>query len=394
MPNNPGRVAIVGGGVYGLSVAYFLSRFGGDVEVVVFERGNLASESTGYSAGIIRHHYTNPIQIRTAIRGREILKRFEEYTGSDCGFHQNGYVVTADPDDEAGFRKVIDNQHNVGLDVEYVDPDNLRSLLPAIDPDGVTLAAHEPQAGFADPYLVAMGFAEAARENGVEIRTKEAIIGMKRDENAITKVETVDGVEPFDYVVNAAGPWGSEIAAMVDVEVPLEWYESKIVVLSASESYGPELPTLSDHSLHPDMYCKPEPNGDFLVGGIDRPPVDREQGLQGVDNAHLRQVSKRLEQRLPGYADAEIVNTWSGVIAVTPDSHQIAGVPEGLENFYQILGGSGHGFKEAPAFGESIAQTILDQDPVLDLSPYRLERFRADEPLVGVSTKTYGDESG
>jgi sarcosine oxidase subunit beta len=386
------RVGIVGGGVYGLSVAYFLSRFGNDdLEIVVFERGHLASESTGYSAGIVRHHYTNPVQIRTAIRGREILEQFEEYTGSDGGFHQNGYVVTADPNDEDGFRTVIDAQREVGLEVGYVDPDEITDLIPAVDQEGISLAAYEEQAGFADPYLVAMGFAEAARKNGVEIRTSEKILDVRRDRDEVTGLETASGVEPFDYVVNAAGPWGGEIAAMVDVEVPLEWYESKIVVLTASDPYGPELPTLSDHSVHPDMYCKPEPGGDFLVGGIDRPPVDRSQGLQGVDNAHLRLVGQRIEQRLPGYADAEVVDTWSGVITVTPDSHQIAGVPDGLTNFYQILGGSGHGFKEAPAFGESIAQVILGRDPELDLSPYRLERFESGEPLVGVSTKTYGD---
>lgn len=393
MSTDPRRIGIVGGGVYGLAVAYFLSRFGdvGDeLEVVVFERDSIASGSTGYSAGIIRHHYTNPVQIRVAKRGREILEAFETYVGIDGGFHRNGYLVTADPDDEAGFRAIIQRQRDVGLDVEYVDPAALTEYLPAIASDGVQLAAYEPMAGFADPALIARGFAEAARENGVEIHTSEGVRDVRRDGRTVTALETTERIQPVDDVVNAAGPWGGEVASMVGVDVPLEWYESKIVVLTAAEPYGPNLPTLSDHSIHPDMYCKPEPGGEFLVGGIDRPPVDRSEGLVGVDNAHLRCVSKRLERRLPGYADAEVVDTWSGVITVTPDSHQIAGVPEGLINFYQVLGGSGHGFKEAPAFGESIAQTILGREPTIDLGPYRLERFAANEPLVGVSTKSYG----
>jgi sarcosine oxidase subunit beta len=396
MSADPRRIGIVGGGVYGLAVAYFLSRFGdvgGDLEVTVFERDSIASGSTGYSAGIVRHHYTNPVQIRVAKRGREILESFDSYVGHDGGFHRNGYVVTADPDGEADFRAIVERQREAGLEVEYVDPAALPEYLPALDPEGVTLAAYEPTAGFADPSLVARGFAEAARENGVEIHTSEEVRDVRRDGATVTAVETSERVLPVDDLVNAAGPWGREVAAMVGVDVPLEWHESKIAVLRADEPYGPHLPTLSDHATHPDMYCKPEPGGDFLVGGIDRPTVDRDTGLEGVGTDYLRQVSQRLERRLPGYADAEVIESWSGIITVTPDAHQIAGVPEGLTNVYQIVGGSGHGFKEAPAFGESIAQTLLGLEPTVDLAPYRLERFADDEPLVGVSTTSYTDEA-
>jgi len=387
---DPGTVGVIGGGVYGVAVAYFLSRLG-DADVVVFERGQLASGSTGYSAGIVRHHYTNPIQMRAAMRGREILESFDTYTANDGGFHQNGYLVTSEPGNRTEFRVIVENQRNFGLDVELVDPQDLTAYLPEIDPDGIELAAYEPTAGFADPHLVTLGFADAARENGVEIRTDEEVIDLTREGATVTAVETETERFQVDQIVNAAGPWGGEIAAMVGVDVPLEWYESKIVVLTTETPYGPDLPTLSDHSMPTDMYCKPEPSGDFIVGGIDRPPIDRSEGLEGVDNTFLRTVGERLERRLPAYADADVVDSWSGVITVTPDSHQIAGTPDGLSNFYQVLGGSGHGFKEAPAFGESLAQTMLGLEPTIDLSPYRLERFTENEPLVGVSTKTYGN---
>jgi sarcosine oxidase, subunit beta len=383
------RIGIVGGGVYGLAIAYYLSEFGDD-EIVLFERGTLAGESTGYSAGIVRHHYTNAVQIETAIRGRELLESFETVAGGDGGFRQNGYLVLADPDDEDAFRTIVDRQRHAGLEVDLLEPSEVVSHLPALNPDGITIAAYEPRAGFADPYLVAMDYAEGARANGVDIRTRTPVVDVHREGRQVTGIETPDGVEPVDYAINAAGPWGGEIAAMVDIDVPLEWYESKIVVLRAEESYGPELPTLSDHSRAPDMYLKPEPGGDFLAGGIDRPPIDRAVGLQGVDESFLRAVGQRLEGRVPGYADASVVDSWSGIITVTPDSHQIAGVPDDLENFYNVLGGSGHGFKEAPAFGESIAQYVLGESPTIDLEAYRLSRFEAGAGLYGVSAKSYG----
>ncbi|APX97742.1 NAD(P)/FAD-dependent oxidoreductase [Natronorubrum daqingense] len=385
------KVGIVGGGVYGLAVAYYLSEFGGeDVDIVCFERGSLASESTGYSAGIVRHHYTNPVQIETAIRGRELLEEFESVDGGDGGFRQNGYLFLADPDAEAEFRTVVDRQRRAGLEVELLDADEAASLLPALDPEGVSLAAYEPQAGFADPYLVATGFAAGARDNGVEIRTDTPVTDIRLEGERATGIETPEGVEPVDYVVNAAGAWGGELAEMVGVDVPLEWYESKIVVLQSETSYGPDLPTLSDHSRAPDMYLKPEPSGDFIAGGVDRPPVDRSVGLQGVGESFLRAVGERLEGRVPGYADASVVDSWSGIITVTPDSHQIVGVPKGLENVYNVLGGSGHGFKESPAFGESVALDILGRSPRIDLEAYRLSRFETGDGLYGVSAKSYG----
>jgi sarcosine oxidase, subunit beta len=385
------RIGIVGGGVYGLAVAYYLSEFGDD-RIVLFERGSLASGSTGYSAGIVRHHYTNAVQIETAIRGRELLESFETVAGGDGGFRQNGYLVLADPDEEGEFRATVDRQRRAGLEVDLLGPDEAASRLPALDPDDVAVAAYEPQAGFADPYLVAVDYAEGARANGAEIRTRTPVVDIHLEGRRPSGIETPDGVEPVDYVINAAGPWGGEIAAMVGVDVPIEWYESKVVVLRPKEAYGPALPTLSDHSRSPDMYLKPEPSGDFLAGGIDRPPVDRSVGLQGVDESFLRAIGRRLESRVPGYAGAGVVDSWSGIITVTPDSHQIAGVPDGLKNFYNVLGGSGHGFKEAPAFGESIAQYILGESPTIDLEAYRLSRFEEGTGLYGVSSKSYGGD--
>ncbi|ELY38914.1 NAD(P)/FAD-dependent oxidoreductase [Natronorubrum tibetense] len=387
------RVGIVGGGVYGLSIAYYLSEFGDDdLEITAFERGALASETTGYSAGIVRHHYTNRVQIETAIRGRELLEGFESVAGGDGGFRQNGYLVLTDADGVDEFRALVDRQRRAGLEVDLVEATDLESFLPGIDPAGVALGAYEPQAGFADPYLVATDYATGARENGVEIRTATPVTDLVTDGTAVTAVETSEGREPVDIVVNAAGPWGREIASMAGVDVPLEWYESKVAVLRGDEPYGVETPTLSDHSESPDMYLKPEPGGDVLVGGIDRPPVDRAAGLQGVDESFLRAVGDRLDSRLPTFADAAVVDSWSGVISVTPDSHQIVGVPTGVDNLYNALGGSGHGFKEAPAFGESIALSILGEDPRIDLEAYRLERFADGDALSGVSEKSYGGD--
>ena len=109
------RIGIVGGGVYGTAIAYFLGELG-DPEVILFEKNGLGSASTGKSAGIVRHHYTNEIQIRMARRGREILENFSDYVGNDGGFRQNGYLILPGPDEIDEFRRTVAQQEALGIE--------------------------------------------------------------------------------------------------------------------------------------------------------------------------------------------------------------------------------------------------------------------------------------
>jgi sarcosine oxidase subunit beta len=129
-------------------------------------------------------------------------------------------------------------------------------------------------------------------------------------------------------------------------------------------------------------------------GGADRKrggrrAVDPGAGLNGVDAEYLAALRDLIDRRFPGFDDVRVTGTWSGIVTVTPDWHQIVGVPKGYENFYNILGPSGHGFKEAPGFAESVAAEILGREPPNDLSPYRLERFDSGDTFKG----RYGEES-
>lgn len=372
------RIGIIGGGIYGTAIAYFLQELG-DVDVVLFEKQEIGGESTSRSAGIVRHHYARQRHIELAKRGREILEELEIYVGQNGGFRQNGYLALTGDTNEEMFHETIEKQKQVGLDVTLLDPSELDNHLPGIDASGVTAAALEREAGFADPYLVAQGFAKAAQQSGADLRSRTEVVDIKIDGGVVTAVETTDGTEEVDFLVNAAGPWGAEVGQMVGLDIPLTWYESKVVVLSAAEPYDSETPTLSDSPQQ--MYVKPEPGGDFIVGGINRPEIDRTVGLEGITIDYLNQVQEALKRRMPTYADAEVIESWSGIITATPDWYQIVGVPDGYENFYNIVGGSGHGFKEAPGFAESIAQEILGKPPEYDLSPYRFERYEEGELL-------------
>lgn len=100
----------------------------------------------------------------------------------------------------------------------------------------------------------------------------------------------------------------------------------------------------------PDTYTRPEPGDEFIVGCIERPPVDRYAGLAGVGNAFLAKLRDRSEVHFPNFTESRVIDTWSGFGTLTPDFHHIAGGAAGVENFFNIVGASWHVSKEAPAF--------------------------------------------
>jgi len=385
------RIAIIGGGVYGTAIAYFIKEIDESHDVQLFEKDTIAAASTGKSAGIVRQHYSHDIQIRFAKRGREILEQFPERVGQEAGFHQNGYLIMAGEENEEQFRHNIDLQQSIGLDVDLLEPSELTEFVPGIDAEGVTVAAIEHEAGFADPYLVATGFANAARELGAEIHTDTPVTDIETKNNRVVAIKTEEDQHPADLVINAAGPWAADVAEMVDITLPLLRYEAKVVTLSASKKYTPEYPTASDIDLG--LYAKPETSGEFISGGMERngghESITGRSELEGVTTANLEVLSELFEKRLPGYSDASVVNSWSELITAPPDWHQIIGVPSGIEGFYIAAGGSGHGFKEAPGFAESIAESIVGKEPSHDLSRYHPDRFDSGDRFVG----GYGDGS-
>ncbi|MDG5777332.1 FAD-dependent oxidoreductase [Haloarculaceae archaeon H-GB2-1] len=374
-------IGIVGGGLYGSAIAYFLTEFGDeDTSVTVFEKDDLGGISTARSAGILRHHYSNRRHVEIVSRSREIMESLEDHVGHDGGFTQNGFLVGAGPEEADALRDIVAVQQDLGLDVELLDPQEMDAYLPALDADGFEVGAYESQAGFADPYRVATGFASAASSQGATIHTDTPVVDVERDGGEVTAVRTGEGRHEVDVLVNAAGPFGAEVAAMVDVDVPLSWYEVKVAVLTADTPYDADLPTFSD--VDDAIYTKPEHGGDFIVGGFNDPPMDApDAGFETMHDDDYETLVEWFDRRMPGYADAKVVDSWSGVITPSPDWHQIIGRPAGLENFYNAVAGSGHGFKEAAGFAESIAQDVLGRTPRFDLSPYRLERFAEGDEL-------------
>ena len=360
------RVAVVGGGCTGTSVAYHLAARG--ARVTMYERDAVASGPTGRSTAIVRQYYSHPLLVRMAMHGLDVYPHFDD-VGSSAFVRTRVLWVT----DEAGretLERNVRGARTVGADLELLTAEQLHELEPRIAVDDLAAVCYEPRGGVCDPHTATVSYARAAERLGAEIR----------EHSAVPSLDALDA----DVVVVAAGPWSPPLLAPLGYELPLRVARAEVGRWRLPQDDEP-LPALADFSQL-DFYFVPAGRGYLEVGTLDPShaarPVDPDACPEGAERETLAHFRASLEQRVPSARGGHWRGSWSGLYDVTPDWHPAIGrVPES-DSVYVAAGFSGHGFKLAPAVGLSIAELILDGEAqTFDLGPLDPGRFARRELL-------------
>ncbi len=366
---------IIGGGIVGVSCGYYLAKRGADVTIL--EKSNLGSGSTDRANGGIRAQFSSPVSAKLSQESIKVWETFEDEFGVDIRYRRPGYLFLAREDATAEqFRENVKRQNEVGVESEFISPDEAAEICPALDADDFAGAAYSPTDGFADPHLGLQGFATAASDEGVDIRTKEEVTDVLQENGRVTGVKTEETTITADYVVNAAGPWAARIAEMANVSLPVSPRRRQLVILDPETSVPDSVPFTidADRSVH----FRPERNGNVVAGGhFDEtdPEMDPDDFSQRVSLDWSAQVIEQAAE-CAGYFGprSEIRDSWAGLYAVTPDHHPI--IEEIRPGFVNAVGFSGHGFMQAPATGKLVAEIIVDGKPsTVDISMLTLDRF-------------------
>ncbi|NOZ71171.1 MAG: FAD-binding oxidoreductase [Chloroflexi bacterium] len=224
-------IIIVGGGVIGASLAFHLTQRRAG-KVLLLERKYLAAGATGKSSGLVRTHYDNPLEAEFAFKSLPTFHHFDEIVGGDCGFTCTGFVRTVQPHNLPQLKANVAMLQAIGIDTELISGDDLRSMAGYMRTDDITLAAYEPQSGYADPYLTTMGLAQAARRQGAKIIQGVEVTGIEVVSGQVRGVQTGEGSISAGVVVNAAGPWGALVAAKAFTSISrsftTRWQPSKL----------------------------------------------------------------------------------------------------------------------------------------------------------------------
>ncbi len=364
------EVAIIGGGIMGVSAAYSLARRGVS-DVVVLEKELLAQASTGLSVGGIRQQFSNPANIRLSQESVRVYERFEEEFGVDIKFRQVGYIFLARKEDTWNdFLSSVETQRQHDVPVEVLSPEDIKQRWPYLNIDDLKGGTFGPKDGYADPYLAAMGFATSARKLGVRIEEKTEVTGINIEGGRVQGIETAKGSISVPVVVNVAGPWGGEVARMAESDLPVKPYRRQVFMTKSFDAIPKPVPLVIDQDVT--FYFRSEEPG--IIMGMSDPDEPSSFNLN-VDRDFLEKVIEAAIHRAPVLEKAEILRGWGGLYTITPDDNPIIGEVPGVKGLFSAVGFSGHGFQQAPAVGLILSQLILDGQTNFDLKPFSYGRF-------------------
>ncbi|MEI6001820.1 FAD-binding oxidoreductase [Paraburkholderia bengalensis] len=380
---------VIGAGVIGASVAHHLAALGAK-SVLVLERGTIGAGTTSQSSGLLRTHYSVRQNVELARSSWWAFNNFAEYVGDDeasCGLVKCGYMICAPEGDKLDpLRASLDAQRDMGIEVQLLGRDEARERLPIASFDDTALIGYEPEAGFADAYLVATSFARSARRRGVKIIEGATVTGVIREGRRVVGVETSAGNFSCGTLISTQNIWTPELAGWIGVPLPVKPERHTVLALECDEgAYTFKMPAFKDLGSPGMLYFRSYGGSQMLVSegvvGETLNAPETEQGDISLD--YVAEVGAQVAERFPAYETAGLASSWTGVYDVTPDWNPVLGKVGDVEGLVVGFGFSGHGFKLSPGIGKLLAQHALGQPTDVSLAPYALDRFSTGALLVG-----------
>ncbi len=384
------RVVIIGGGILGCSVAYWLTKYG-ETDVVLLEQHNITDGATWHAAGLVGQLRSSRNTTRMLEQSVEMYRGLEAETGQAVDWHETGSLrLSCSPERTMELRRLATMAKSFGLPMEMVTPQQAQELFPLMSTTDVEAACFLPTDGYIDPASVTQAIAKGARMRGAAIHENTPVTGVTVDGRRCTHVHTANGdVIESEIVVNAAGMWGMEIGRMVGARIPAVAVEHQYLLSGPIEGYTPvelgKLPTMRD----PDhlVYYKPDGPG-LLVGGYEPDTLAfgiGGFGLEGVPKHFQRklfdpnydrfaQIAELATKRTPVLEKAGIRSLINGAIPYSADADFVMGKAPELDNFF-VATGFLYGIAAGGGAGKMTAEWILEGRPSLDLWPLDVRRF-------------------
>ncbi len=385
-------VVIVGGAMYGSSVAWFLSNnpdFNGSV-LVVEKDPTYEYTSTAHTNSCMRQQFSREINIRVSQFAAEFVKNFRAFMGGDTrvpdlSIHNFGYMYLANNEKFAQvLKKGQKLQAACGAGTRYLDADEIKHLYPFYNMDDIVGGNHNLlDEGYFDGNTLFDWWRRSAREQGVEYITNE-VTGMSLNSTG-TRVESValksGEIVSCGQVVNASGPRAILTSRMAGIEIPVEPRKRYTFIFAAAEPLDRDLPlTIDPSGVHM------RTDGTYYMAGC---PPDEDFAVDYDDFVEDHSIWEdkvwpTIANRVPQFEAIKLMNSWVGHYAFnTFDQNAILGFHTKVENFIFVNGFSGHGFQQSPAMGRGTSELITyGQYRTLDLTPFNFNRIEENRPFV------------
>ncbi len=286
-------------------------------------------------------------------------------------------------------RSLVSSQRERGLDIDFL-PDNaaVRAIAPGLS-QHILAASFCPTDGHANPIKATHAFAESARRHGATIRENVAARAIRVARDRVTGIETDAGLISADRVIVAAGINAPELLRPLGLDLPLS---IKIVTVAQSEPLAPCFDQVFGVA-NADCAGRQEADGRLrFTGGLGHWGLDPARCTTdslAPSASEVRNVVELVANVLPAAGRAPIARTWGGLIDLTPDALPVIDAPESVAGLVVAAGFSGHGFCLGPISGLLCADLALERRPRLDLSAFRLGRFK-DKSIAAADLTLHG----
>ncbi len=371
------RVVVIGGGIVGCSILYHLAKAGWK-DVVMVEKNELTSGSTCMAAGMLTQFNSSPTLMRMRKYSSELYHKLGAYD------KVGSIRIAASKEQHLTLQRAVSTAKGIGLDVEMITAEETLKLMPWASPNELYSGVYLPNDGHLDPHGTTHAVAKAARDLGAEIYLNTLVTGIDlTSDNKVEAVRTSKGRIKTDIIINSAGMWGKQVAAMVGVKVPSAPVVHQHLALQAVS--GAEVPDGGPCFRDTDrlIYGRPE-HGGLLFGGWElNPPSIWEDGVAWSHSAtEVASDFDRFEhllvnaiKRFPFLEEAGIERLVAHPDAFTPDAKPLVGPWPTVKGFWMACGLSMEGFGAAGGIGKALAEWIIEGQAEVDLFSFHPWRF-------------------
>lgn len=400
------RVVVIGGGAVGCSALYHLTRLGW-TDVVLLERDELTSGSTWHAAGNCPNFSTSWTLLKLQRYSTALYARLPAELKCDLTYHRTGSIRlahTRDREDE--FRHVLAQARALGCDFELLSPTEIRERHPFLETDGIRLGLWDPDDGDIDPSQLTQALARGARERGATIHRRTPVTGIHALAAGGWRIETPAGSIDTEYVINAAGYRGGEVAAMIGEYLPLVTLSHQYLVTEDIPELrargAARLPLVRDPDVS--YYLRQERHG-LLLGPYESravapwpegPPPEFASQLFADDLARLEDYIAAACARVPILGSAGVKRIVNGPIPYAPDGNPLIGPAAAARNFFHCCAFT-FGIVQAGGAGKIIAEWLVNGEPDSDVWPLDCRRYAAFADrryTLAKALETYQNEYG
>lgn len=384
-------VIVIGGGVIGTAIAYYLSKQ--KVSVILLEKSDLAAGSSGACDGLVFLQSKKPgIHLELAMQSRRRFDLLARCLPVPIEYKATGGMVVVETEDEmAAMEQFVDAQRKIGLDVTLLHADRARQFEPHLS-EHIVGATRSPLDGQVNPIALTLGFAMGAKNLGAQVITGAMVNGIDITSGCVSAVETDVGRFEADVVVNAAGSHAPEIGAMVGLSIPIKPRRGQIIVTETT-------PPMLNHCMISAKYIAAKFNHDMANAGGEGISIEQTENgnfLLGSTREFvgynkratikgLQSIAAKTAGIIPALMQINVIRAFAGLRPCTPDGLPILGQVADVSGFFMAAGHEGDGIALSPITGALIAQMIVKGKSDFSLDAFRLDRFNVARKNVEVA---------